>query len=63
MPIYKLLDQLTWGHEEMLGGWMNYRGGDVILVSPMTKVDPVSKGGDHIQGESVEQAERHLGIG
>ena len=58
-------DQLTWGQEEMLGGWLNvnYRGGDVILVGPMTEVDPVSKGGDHIQGESVEQAERHLGIG
>ena len=42
---------------------MNYRGGDVILVSPMTKVDPVSKGSDHIQGESVEQAEGHLEIG
>ena len=41
---------------------MNYRGGDVILVSPVTKVDPVSKGSDHIQGESVEQAERHLGM-
>ena len=37
-----------------------YRGGDVILVSPMTKMDPVSKGSDHIQGESVEQTERHL---
>jgi len=40
----------------------NHRGGDVILVGPMTEVDPVSKGGDHIQGESVEQAERHLSI-
>ena len=40
-----------------------YRGGDVILVSPMTKMDPVSKGSDHIQGESIEQTERHLGKG
>ena len=39
---------------------MNYRGGDVILVSPMTEVDPVGKGGDHIEGKGVEKAERHL---
>ena len=42
---------------------VSYRGGDIILVSSMTKVDPVSKGSDHIQGQSVEQAERHLRIG
>jgi len=28
----------------------------------MTKVDPVGKGSDHIEGESIEQAERHLSV-
>ena len=42
---------------------LTYRCGNVILMSPMTEVDPVGKWGDHIQGKSIEKTERHLEMG
>ena len=40
----------------------DYRSGDIILLSSVTQVNPVSKGGDHVESEGVEKAQRHLEI-
>jgi len=40
----------------------NHRCGDIILLSSVTQVNPVSKGGDHVESEGVEKAQRHLSI-
>ena len=40
----------------------NYRCGDIILLSSVTQVNPVSKGGDHVESEGVEKAQGHLEI-
>ena len=40
----------------------NHRSGDIILLSSVTQVNPVSKGGDHVESEGVEKAQRYLEI-